>query len=33
MYEMTFRLHNEPQERRTLLQMDEEQRQLHDLFV
>ena len=28
MYEMTFRLPNDPQERRTLLQMDEEQQQL-----
>jgi hypothetical protein len=30
---MTFRLPNDPQERRTLLQMDEEQRQLCDLFA
>jgi transposase len=33
MYEMTFRLPNDPQERRTLLQMDEQQRQLCDLFA
>jgi hypothetical protein len=30
---MTFRLPNDPQERRTLLQMDEEQRRLYDLFT
>lgn len=33
MYEITFRLPNDPQERRTLLQMDEEQRRLYDLFT
>lgn len=32
MYQMTFRLPNDPQERRALLQMDEEQRRLYDLF-
>jgi transposase len=32
MYEMTFRLPNDPQERRTLLQMDEEQQRLYDLI-
>lgn len=32
MYEMTFRLPSDPQERRTLLQMDDEQRRLYDLF-
>lgn len=30
MYEMTYRLPNDPQERRTLLPMDEEQRRLYD---
>ncbi|HPC18158.1 MAG TPA: transposase [Candidatus Hydrogenedentes bacterium] len=33
MYELTFRLPNDPQERRTLLQMDEEQQRLYDLFT
>lgn len=33
MYEITFRLPNDPQERRTLLQMDEEQRRLYSLFT
>jgi len=33
MYEMTFRLPNDPQERRVLLQMDQEQRRLYDLFT
>ncbi len=33
MYEMTFRLPNDPKERRTLLQMDEEQRRLYDLLT
>ena len=32
-YEMTFRLPNDPQERRTLLQMDKEQRRLYDLLT
>jgi hypothetical protein len=32
MYEMTFRLPSDPHERRMLLQMDDEQRRLHDLF-
>ena len=32
MYEMTFRLPNDPQERRTLLQMDQEQQTLYDLM-
>jgi len=32
MYEMTFRLPNDPQPRRTLLQMDDEQRRLYDLL-
>jgi transposase len=32
MYEMTFRLPNDPQERRTLLRMDEQQQRLYDLF-
>ena len=32
-YEMTFRLPNDPQEHRTLLQMDEEQQRLYDLIT
>lgn len=32
MYEMTFRLPNDPQPRRTLLQMDDDQQRLYDLF-
>lgn len=32
MYEMTFRLPNDPQPRRTLLQMDADQRRLYSLF-
>lgn len=32
MYEMTFRLPNDPQTRRTLLQMDDDQQRLYDLF-
>lgn len=33
MYEMTFRLPNDPEPRRTLLQMDAEQQRLRDLFA
>ena len=33
MYEMTFRLPNDPEPRRTLLQMDDEQQRLYELFV
>ncbi len=33
MYEITFRLPNDPQEHRTLLQMDEEQQQLYKLIT
>lgn len=32
MYEMTFRLPNDPEPRRMLLRMDDEQQQLYDLF-
>jgi hypothetical protein len=32
MYEMTFRLPNDPQPRQTLLQMDDDQQRLYDLF-
>jgi len=32
MYELSFRLPSDPQDHRVLLQMDEEQRQLHDLL-
>ena len=31
-YEMTFRYPDDPENRRVLLQMDSEQRQLHDLL-
>ncbi|MBN1918971.1 MAG: hypothetical protein JW889_13775 [Verrucomicrobia bacterium] len=33
MYEMTFRLPNDPQPRRTLVQMDDEQQRLYDLLT
>jgi hypothetical protein len=32
MYEMTFRLPNDPQPRRTMLQMDDDQQRIYGLF-
>ena len=33
MYEMTFYLPNDPEPRRILLQMDDDQQRLYDLFI